>query len=155
MGRIMGVDYGERRIGLAVSDMSAVLAANPLPTLDRKALRGAPEDEVARLAAQWEVEQIVVGLPLNMDGSHGPAAEAAGEFALRLAGISGLPVENWDERLTTVVARRVQVELNIPRGKRRQKGRLDRTAALLLLQNYLDYRATQGSAPGEDRAPAD
>lgn len=155
MGRIMAVDYGERRIGLAVSDMSAVLAANPLPTLDRKALKGAPEDEVARLAAEWEVEELVVGLPLNMDGSHGPAAEAAGEFAARLAETSGLSVKSWDERLTTVVAKRVQVELNIPRGKRRQKGRLDRTAALLLLQNYLDYRATQGSAPGGDHAPAD
>ena len=155
MGRIMGVDYGERRIGLAVSDMSAILAANPLPTLDRKALRGAPEDEVARLAAEWEVVELVVGLPLNMDGSHGPAAEAAEEFAARLAQASGLNVQNWDERLTTVVAQRVQVELNIPRRKRRQKGRLDRTAALLLLQNYLDFRGTQCSAPGEDHAAFD
>ncbi len=155
MGRIMGVDYGERRIGLAVSDMSAMLAGNPLPTLDRKAVKGAPEAEVARLAEEWEVVEIVVGLPLNMDGSHGPAADAAVEFAARLAEISGLPVNNWDERLTTVVAQRVQVEINLPRGKRKQKGRLDSTAALLILQNYLDSRSTRGSAIDRDQAPAD
>ncbi len=155
MGRIMGVDYGERRIGLAVSDISAILAANPLPTLDRKAVKGPAEDEVARLAEEWEVEEFVVGMPLNMDGSHGPAADAAAEFGARLAETSGLPVNSWDERLTTVVAQRVQVELNLPRGKRRQKGRLDRTAALLLLQNYLDYRARNAPRPGSGQAPAD
>ena len=150
MGRIMAVDYGERRIGLAVSDLTATLAANPLPTLDSKAVKGAPEEEVARLAEEWEVAEIVVGLPLNMDGSHGPMADAASEFADKLAACSGLKVTSWDERLTSVVAQRVQAELNIPRGKRKQKGRLDRTAALLLLQNYLDGRSGRGSAVIDD-----
>ncbi|MBW7997235.1 MAG: Holliday junction resolvase RuvX [Candidatus Glassbacteria bacterium] len=140
MGRIMGVDYGERRLGLAVSDPSGRLAANALPTLDRRKLKGGPEEAVARLAEEWEVEEIVVGLPVNMDGSQGPAARKVEEFAARLAGLSGLPVSTWDERLTTVVAQRVQADLNLPRAKRREKGRLDRTAALLLLQNYLDFR---------------
>lgn len=141
MGRIMGVDYGERRLGLAVSDQSGRLAANALDTLDCRRLRGSPESEIARVAEEWEVEEIVVGLPLNMDGSRGDSARKAEEFAGRLAGESGLPVHTWDERLTTVAAQRVQTDLGIPKGKRKQKGRLDRTAALLLLQNYLDFRS--------------
>lgn len=141
MARIMGIDYGERRIGVAVSDETGRLAANALPTLDRRQLKDSAEETLAALAAEWEAAEIVIGLPVNMDGSHGPAAEAAVEFADRLAEASGLPVHTWDERLTTVAAQRVQNELGLPRGKRRQKGRLDRTAALLLLQNYLDYRS--------------
>jgi putative Holliday junction resolvase len=141
MARIMGIDYGERRIGVATSDQSGRLATNALPTLDRKQIRGSAEDAVAALAGEWEVAEIVVGLPVNMDGSHGPAAQKAQEFAEKLAGASGLPVHTWDERLTTVAAQRAQDELNLPRGKRRQKGRLDQSAALLLLQNYLDFRS--------------
>ena len=155
MGRIMGVDHGERRLGLAVSDESGRLAVNALTTLDRRKLKGGPEEAVARLAAEWEVEEIVVGLPVNMDGSHGPAAEKAVEFAEKLAETSGLPVSTWDERLTTVVAQRVQADLNLPRAKRREKGRLDRTAALLLLQNYLDFRnrhQRDGQAGGQGSA---
>lgn len=141
MARIMGIDYGERRIGVAVSDPTGRLAANALDTLDRRQLKGSAEQALAALAEEWEAAEIVVGLPVNMDGSHGPAANNAVEFSARLADTSGLPVHTWDERLTSVAALRVQTELGLPRGKRREKGRVDRTAALLLLQNYLDWRA--------------
>ncbi|MFH1071109.1 MAG: Holliday junction resolvase RuvX [Candidatus Glassbacteria bacterium] len=142
MVRILAVDYGERRVGLALSDETGSVAAQALPTVDRRAIRppGTLEQEIGRLADGREVSEIVVGLPVNMDGSHGEAAERVARFAGNLARITGLPVHTWDERLTTVVAKRVQVELNLPRGKRRQKDRLDRTAALLLLQNYLEFR---------------
>ena len=150
MARIMGIDYGERRIGVATSDESGSMATNPLPTIDRKQVKGGIEQAVAKLATEWEVAEIVVGLPVNMDGSHGPAAENASAFAEKLAEVSGLPVHTWDERLTTVAAQRVQVDLGLPRGKRREKGRLDRTAALLLLQNYLDFRSRQVSDAGGD-----
>ena len=153
MPRILAVDYGERRVGLALSDERAIIASAPLPTIDRKSLKGpaALEREIARLVVEHEVGEMVVGLPVNMDGSHGEAAQKAEQFARDLETVTGLKVATWDERLTTVVARRVQVELNLPRAKRQDKSRLDRTAALLLLQNYLDYRG-RSVRPEEDPA---
>ena len=154
MPRILAVDYGERRVGLALSDERAIIASAPLPTIDRKSLKGpsALEREIARLVVEHEVGELVVGLPVNMDGSEGEAAQKAKEFARDLETVTGLKVATWDERLTTVVARRVQVELNLPRSKRQDKNRLDRTAALLLLQNYLDYRGRSFQPAGGDPA---
>jgi putative Holliday junction resolvase len=94
----------------------------------------------------------VVGLPVNMDGSLGESAQKALQFADSLGRGTGLTIRTWDERLTTIVARRVQRELNLPLKKRREKGRLDRTSALVLLQNYLDYRSRGGPA-GEPGVP--
>ena len=147
MGRILAVDYGERRLGLALSDESEIVAAQTLPTIDRREIAppDSAESRIGALAESWSVSEIVVGLPVNMDGSHGEAAQRAAHFAASLAELTGLPVHTWDERLTTVVAKKVQAELNLPRRKRQQKERLDRTAALLLLQNYLDFRRNEAA----------
>jgi len=131
--RILAVDWGERRIGLAVSDPTGVIATG-LPTL---AVRGR-EDALARVAAaaaEREVARIVVGLPLLMSGARGEAALAAESFAASLAERTGLPVETYDERLTSVIgARRIHETGGRPS---RAKGRVDQHAAVALLESYL------------------
>ena len=143
MARILAIDYGERRVGLALSDERAVVAADSLPTIDRKTLRRRQslESEISRLAQESGAAEIVVGLPINMDGSLGESARKVLQFVETLKKKTGLKVHTWDERLTTVIAQRAQNEINLPRKKRRQKGRLDATSALVLLQNYLNSRA--------------
>jgi len=125
------------------------VAAEALETIDRNNIKAPDtlEQEIGRVAHSHNVIEIVVGLPVNMDGSLGESANKAIQFARNLGTQTGLPVRTWDERLTSVVARRVQRELNIPRSKRREKGRVDRAAALVLLQNYLNFRTNQGRNP--------
>ena len=140
--RILAVDFGRRRIGLAVSDELG-LTAQGIPTVQvngvAEALRA-----VAETAAHWKVQEIVVGLPLNMDGSSGPMAAAANAFAESLREETGLAVTGWDERLTTVSAKRSMNEMKTKRGKR--KGEVDRIAATLLLDSYLQRRSRDSSS---------
>lgn len=136
------MDWGERRIGLAVSDPTGVIATG-LPTLE---VRG-PEDALARvaaIAAEREAARIVVGLPLLMSGARGEAAIAAEAFAAALAERARLPVETYDERLTSVIgARRIHETGGRPS---RAKGRVDQHAAVALLESYLQRRSR--GAPG-------
>lgn len=136
-GRVLGIDLGQRRIGVAVSDPGRVLA-----TADRVIVRtGDPERDrraIAEIAAEWEATRIVVGLPLSLDGSQGPAATAALAEATRIGEVTGLPVETYDERFTTVTAQRSLAEQNV-RGKDRRKV-IDMVAAAVLLQAWLDRR---------------
>jgi putative Holliday junction resolvase len=141
--RILGVDPGERRIGLASSD-SETKIASPLVSVDARNT----EQALAAIASQCEqlaVEQIVVGLPLRLDGSEGEAARRARRFADKLKARTGLAVVMWDERLTSRAAGRVLGEAGVRGAKRRQS--VDPIAAALILQGYLD----SGSAdnPGE------
>lgn len=148
MTKILGIDLGRVRIGLAVSDELG-LTAQGLPSLGR----GRPEADLGAIRAVIErerVEAVVVGLPRNMDGSLGPAAQAAEAFAADLRRSLGLPVALWDERLTTRAADRMLVEAGVRRARRRQV--VDRVAAALILQGYLDRRqagAEAGSPAGE------
>jgi len=135
LSRILAVDWGERRIGLAVSDPTGLIARS-LPTLEVRS----PEQAVTAVldvCRAEEVARIVVGLPLRLDGSRGDAAEAAERFA-RLLSSGGLPVEMWDERLTSVEAERQMRELG--ERTRGRKGKVDARAAAVLLQSYLDER---------------
>ena len=134
--RILAVDYGRRRVGLAVSDEMG-FAARGLPTV-RADSRSSAVDSVAQVASDVGAAALLVGLPLNMDGSRGPMAEAAEAFAAALSRTTGLPVRLWDERLTTVAARRTIREIGAR--KRNEKGTVDRMAAVLLLNNYLQAR---------------
>jgi putative Holliday junction resolvase len=140
--RALGVDPGTKRIGLAVSDLSGTIAS-PLLVLHRSRSRRHDLDEIARIAREEEAEVIVVGLPLNMDGSHGPAARAAVAEARRLATLVDVPVEMHDERLTTVTADRSMLEAGLDAIERRR--RVDKVAAAVMLQSWLDARAA--SAP--------
>ena len=132
--RILGVDPGEVRLGLAVSDELG-LTAQGLPTWVSRG-RSADLAHLRSLVEELGVGEVVVGLPRNMDGTIGPSAEAARELAQDLRSALGLPVTLWDERLTTQAATRFLSEAGLSR--RRQRGRVDAVAAALILQGYLD-----------------
>jgi putative Holliday junction resolvase len=135
--RALGVDPGTRRIGLAVSDLTGTIAS-PLMVLQRTKSPRHDLAELAKIAKAEEADVIVVGLPINMDGTHGPAAQAATQFAARLATVAGVPVELHDERRTTVTADQAMREGGLDGRARRQ--RVDKVAAAVMLQSWLDKR---------------
>lgn len=134
-GRVMALDVGERRIGVALSDPRRILAA-PSTTL-----RAQPRDQVlqriAQLARDNEVAELVVGLPLTMSGAIGPQAKLVQDFVEALRGVVALPIHTFDERLTSVEAERIMVELGLKPEQR--KARIDEVAASLILQDFLDH----------------
>jgi putative Holliday junction resolvase len=135
--RILALDHGTKRIGLAISDEMGLIA-QPLDFFDAEPL----EDFLKRLKDVIDtknVGEILVGVPRNMNGTYGPAAEKAREFAGRLRETFPIPVKTWDERLTSVQANRVLIESGMRRDKRKIK--VDQTAAAILLQSYLDSRS--------------
>ena len=137
MPRILGIDYGERRIGLAISDPSGTIA-QPLPTLLRRRGKRAPVTEIARIAMEHGAEAVVVGLPLDLAGDESAWSGEVREFGSKLALRAGVPVEYIDERLTSVMAERAVRSLGLKRSQREQKERIDAMAAVLILQSYLD-----------------
>lgn len=143
--RIMGLDLGDKRIGVALSDPMG-WTAQGLEVITSKGSTEADIKKIKEVAMQYEVERVVVGLPRNMDGSPGPRAEKARAFAGRLAKALDLPVEMWDERLTTVAAERLLIEADMSRARRRQV--IDKMAAALILQNYLDSRSNKEKQGG-------
>ena len=140
-GRLLGVDWGERRIGLALSDETRTLA-QPLTTLTRRTGKRFPMREFLTLLEQHAVTGVVVGLPLDQDGSEAEAATAARALAGDIARRSGQPVELWDERLTT--ARALGAVRAMGGSTRGRKDDVDALAAAVLLQHYLD--AKRGSS---------
>ena len=132
MGRVLGIDHGDVRMGIALSDPTECLAS-PLCVLDST---NAGLDQIIALIAEHEVEKIVVGLPRNMDGSYGSATEKVRKFIEKLKSRTAVPVFEWDERLSTVSAHNALREAGLD-GKRR-KGMVDKVAAQIILQNYLD-----------------
>jgi putative holliday junction resolvase len=141
-GRILGLDLGTRRIGVALSDPSETIAA-PLETLTVTGRRAALQ-HIAALCRRHGVARVVVGWPRNMDGSRGPAAQEAEVFAARLRAALDVPVDLWDERLSTAAAERMLIETGTRRDNRR--GARDRVAAALVLQAYLDARRIEPPA---------
>lgn len=145
-GRRLGVDVGEARVGVALSDPSGVLAS-PLVTLARDRRGGADLDALAALVVEHEVVEVVVGLPRTLAGRHGPAARTAQRYADELAGrLGGLPVQLADERLTTVAASRTLRERGV-RG-RRQRAVVDQAAAVEILQGWLQARRVPDPGTG-------
>jgi putative Holliday junction resolvase len=138
VSRVLGVDLGSRRIGLAASDESRVLAS-PLRVLSRAEEVGADHEAILAEARDLGADRIVVGLPLSLDGRHGPAARAvlAEVEALRaLARPAGVEVDTYDERFTTVTAEQGLREARVGRSKRR--ARIDAAAATVILQSWLE-----------------
>lgn len=143
--RILALDHGTVRIGAAVSDELGMLAhpldflpAEPLPAL---------LDRIKGLIREREIALIIVGLPRNMDGSTGPAARKVEEFVHLLRETIAIPVHTWDERLTSLQAHRMLAESG--RRERDRRGRVDSSAAAVLLQSYLDAQsAAGGGLPG-------
>ncbi len=134
--RILGLDIGSKRIGVAVSDELG-FTAQGIETLSSKS----PGDDVtaiAKLAEKYNAEEIVVGIPYNMDGSEGPQVE---KVRVAIEGIRQrvkIPIREWDERLSTVAAERVLLEADMSRSKRRKV--IDKVAAVIILQGYLDRK---------------
>ncbi len=133
---ILGVDYGEQRTGVAASDALGILAS-PVRVLEGVSLKKLPA-ALAAIAHERGAEKIVLGLPLNMNGSRGEKALQCEALAERLRQAASLPVQLWDERLTTVSAHRALNETNVRGAKR--KNIVDAVAAVMILQSYLDQK---------------
>lgn len=144
--RLLGLDVGDRRIGLALSDETETLASG-LPTFERI---GPRKDVRAllELVRKHEVGEVVVGLPIRLDGTIGPQAEKVQALADELRAALKVPLVTWDERFTTTIAEQSLIEADVSRRKR--KGLVDQVAAVLILQSYLDYRK-QAVAAAEPR----
>jgi putative Holliday junction resolvase len=139
--RVLSVDPGERRVGLAISDPLGITAQG-LPTFDRKS--GDVLAHLRALCERYQVARIVVGRPLSLSGRETDSTRRAAEFARVLADQLSIPVDLWDERLSSVEAQRVLA------GARAEKGAVDRVAAVLILQGYLDAKRrpqVDGEAP--------
>ncbi len=142
--RIMGLDFGSKTVGVAISD-SLLITAQGIETIERK-----EENKLRRtlarieeLIVEYEVQEIVLGLPKNMNDSIGGQAQLVMEFKDKLERRTGIPVTLWDERLTTVAANKVMMEAGIRREHRKEQ--IDKIAACLILQGYLDYRKNKES----------
>lgn len=135
-GRIMGLDIGNNTIGVAVSDMLGITAQG-VTTIHRKSKKKDLE-ELKKIIDEQNVNLIVSGLPKNMNGTIGPQAELVKKFCELIESELKIKVEFWDERLTTVSAQRVLIDGDISRKNRKKV--IDKLAAVIILQNYLDYR---------------
>jgi putative Holliday junction resolvase len=136
MKRIMGVDYGDARTGIAISDLLCSIVGTTTVIHSRNAEKTIAQ--ICAMAKESDVGEIVVGLPKNMDGSEGSRAELCREFAGKIETATGLPVRLWDERRTTVEAHNILSQHNY-HGKKR-KDTVDAVAASLILEGYLAYR---------------
>src|SRR5262245_16507150 len=141
-GRVLGIDAGERRLGLALSDETRLLAT-PLRVLDRKAGLAPVLDAIRGLVQRGGVVELVVGLPLNADGSAGRQAKRAQDFARVAERVVGVPVRMWDERLST---REAEAIVRAQGRSTRSRKDIDAVAAAVILQDYLDCTR---SAPGD------
>lgn len=143
--RILALDLGRKRIGVAVSDELSVVA-RPLPALQSRG-RNADAEAIAALVATQGAGRVIVGLPLHLNGSHGVQADRVHKFGTFLAEQIAVPVEYWDERFTSVEASRLLSQQGI--APRKQRDHIDSTAAAILLQSYLDaHPHLQSSAFG-------
>ena len=134
MGRILGVDYGEKRLGFALSDPMGIIAStHTMVTLEQE---NQAAREIIRICKETQPEKVVIGMPVNMNGTKGPSAQKVDAIMIVLRDRLSIPVVAWDERLTTKSAHDILIE----GGMRREKRKLlvDKLAAQIMLQNYLD-----------------
>lgn len=139
--RALGIDLGERRIGVAVSDAEGRVAT-PITVIERSGSRNRDHQRISELVAEYEAGVVVVGLPLSLDGSAGPAAQAAEQEVGELEAALAVPVFTHDERFTTAIAERALAESGLSGKARRQ--RVDMVAASVILQGWLDASGSKG-----------
>ncbi len=133
--RLMGLDLGEKTIGLALSDAGLTIAS-PYRTIRRRKFTPDARD-LLEAAAKEGAGGFVIGLPLNMDGSEGPRCQSVRQFAKNLEGLTGLPITFWDERMSTMAVTKILIEAD--RSRRRRKDLVDKMAASYILQGALDW----------------
>lgn len=152
-GRILALDHGTKRIGVALSDELG-WTAQPLETYERRTLER-DITHIQDLVRTHDVAQVLLGLPLRLSGEEGPAVQAVHQFLERLADALPVPVVTWDERMTTKAAEELLIAADMSRKKR--KGVVDRVAAAILLQSYLEVLASPPAAadPGEAQIPSE
>ena len=138
MPRYLGIDYGRKRIGLAVGDTEAA-PVTPLRKFDSRGSVDADASQFRRIIEEYGIDAIVIGLPLNMDGSEGDQAKLTRSYGDALGGVLGLPVEFWDERLSSAAADTLLDERGELTTKKR-KERRDALAAQTILQGFLDHQ---------------
>lgn len=145
--RIMGLDFGSKTVGVAISD-GLLVTAQGIEIVRRKQESKLRQTlaRIEELIVEYGVEEIVLGLPKNMNGSEGERIEKTKEFEEMLKRRTGLPIVEWDERLTTVAADKAMIEAGIRREERREH--VDRIAAVFILQGYLDYRKNRENEIG-------
>ncbi len=132
--RVLGVDYGEKKIGIALSDFTNTIAT-PLCVIDVN--KNDPIEEIKRIVEEHEIEKIVVGMPINMSGTIGRRAEITREFIDKLSGELNVEIVEWDERLSTKFSERILNRANV-KGRKNKKVVIDKIAATFILQGYLD-----------------
>jgi putative holliday junction resolvase len=137
--RVLGIDFGERRVGLSVSDPTGTIAT-PLPTLERRAGKRPPVEALARVATEWEVEAVVMGLPLDLRGMETEWSLQVRAVGEKLGARLDVPVHYVDERMTSVRAERAVRSMGLPKHRREERARVDQAAAILILQAWLDRR---------------
>jgi putative pre-16S rRNA nuclease len=137
--RILALDHGTKRVGVAISDELKIIA-QPLEYIPAEPFADFLQ-RLKDLLREKQVELVLIGMPRNMDGSYGPAALKVQDFAAALKNAVTVPIQTWDERLTSVQANRYLIEGNVRRDKRKQK--VDKMAAAILLQSYLDSSARE------------
>jgi putative holliday junction resolvase len=145
----MGIDAGERRLGIALSDELRMLAS-PLKILERLHGLGPVFDDLIEIARREGVRRMVVGLPLNADGSEGRQARRARDFARLAERVVGVPVDMWDERLSTQAAEAIVRAQGRSMKRVRQRGQIDAVAAAVILQDYLDHAGATQAPVGTD-----
>jgi len=145
--RIIGLDYGTKTVGVAVSD-ALMITAQPLETIERKSANKLRQTlaRIESIIEEYQAERIVLGYPKNMNNTLGDRAEKSLELKETLERRTGLPVVMWDERLTTVSANRVLMETGVRRENRKEH--VDEIAAVFILQGYLDYLANKNEETG-------
>ena len=138
--RIMGIDFGTKRIGVAISDELLITAQG----MESIVTAGSDKDlaKIAGIAAEYKAEEIIVGLPLNMDGTESKKTRETIAFLEKLRRVVSIPVKTWDERLTSIQADRAMLEADLSRKRRKELS--DRVAAQLILQGYLDSKRPKG-----------
>lgn len=139
--RVLGVDFGMKRIGLAVSDPTGTIAS-PLETVKRRAGKRPPLNQIAETAREWDVKHLVVGLPLELSGNENAWCAEVRDMGHNLADRLGVAVSFVDERMTSVRAERAVRSIGLSKEALRNKGRIDAGAAQLILQAWLDRKET-------------
>ncbi|MBU1299889.1 MAG: Holliday junction resolvase RuvX [Bacteroidetes bacterium] len=134
MKRILGIDYGSKRIGVAISDPLRIIAQGIEVISNTPAFF----DKIKMIAEKYDVEAIVVGFPYNLKGETGQSAKEVQVFIQGLKAVINIPIIEWDERFTSAVAHQTLIDMGVKRKKRQQKSTIDRMAAALILQSYLD-----------------